>query len=133
MSNEFSWERYKAGEKVTTRSGAEILHIEKCVDNCDCLSPFAAIQKSSTGCLNLRYFWKDGRKFENEDHPDDLVMAPKIMDLYIFINKEEDSFGLRGTSFVYYSLEDIKDNLKNDLHKHIFKITVNTDTWEQVL
>lgn len=32
MSNQFSWERYKAGEKVTTRDGCEILHIEKCCD-----------------------------------------------------------------------------------------------------
>lgn len=136
MSNEFSYERYLAGEKVITRSGLEVLHIEKCKEeNCACEAPLFSIFKNETGRITGLASQLNGQHYVNEGNSGyDLIMAPKTIDLYIAIRKGDgkDSYE---TSLAHTTIDEAL-KVKPDhmlLTTLIAKITVNTDTWEQVL
>ena len=135
MSNEFSWERYKSGEKVTTRDGCEVLNIEKCNDGCKCFSPIHYTSRDDNGCLNFECTNLNGKciYYDDDESGSDLIMAPRIMDLYICIEKDSKNILEDCTTYDTTPACTKKMTLVNS---HLFKqvkITVNTDTWEQVL
>jgi len=130
MSNAFSYERYLAGEKVTTRNGEEVLSIYCCPVSCDCEIPITFIYRDEYGCVHSDSCQANGTCDDTECSLD-LIMAPKTIDLCIIIKKYPIDDGTRSTSRAYESGVSVSHLDTEDAF--IAKITVNTDTWEQVL